>query len=347
VSGGRPQEFGLGFGGTLLPGEYRDLAMQVEEYGFSVATVFGDLMMQPPILPLATMATATSRLRLGVGCYTPWTLHPVEMAGQLAYLDLLSRGRCFMGIVRGAWMDQLGIEQKNALAAVSDCIEIVSQLLSGSTTGHSGDVYSLAPATTVNYPVFRARLPLMVGTWSPRLAELAGRKADEIQVGGCANVDVISVIREYLSPGIAQAGRSPEDVGVVLTAVTVVDEDRKAARAQARTEVALPFHVIASLDPTVDVDPEVLARMKPLLRSLQIEEAGRLIPDDVLNKFSFCGTPDDLISQAEEIYGAGAHRIEFDTPFGVTPQRGLDLLGRRVLPALRASMGIGGEARTP
>jgi 5,10-methylenetetrahydromethanopterin reductase len=341
MTGAHPQEFGLGFGGTLTPSEYRDLAVKVEEYGFSVATVFGDLMMQPPILPLATMATVTSRLRLGVGCFTPWTLHPVEMAGQLAYLDLLSQGRCFMGIVRGAWMDQLGIEQKNALAAVADSIEIVSQLLAGVTTGHEGEVFSLAPGTTVNYPVFRPRLPLMVGTWSPRLAELAGRKADEIQVGGCANVDVIPVIREYLKPGIDRAGRSPVDVGIVLTAVTVVDDDRAAARAQARTEVALPFHVIASLDPTVDVDPEVLERMKPLLRSLQIEEAGRLIPDDVLNKFSFCGTPDDLVAQSEEIYAAGAQRIEFDTPFGVTPQRGLELLGTRVLPALRASMGIG------
>ena len=341
MTGAHPQEFGLGFGGTLTPGEYRDLAIKVEEYGFSVATVFGDLMMQPPILPLATMAAVTSRLRLGVGCFTPWTLHPVEMAGQLAYLDLLSQGRCFMGIVRGAWMDQLGIEQKNALAAVADSIEIVSQLLAGVTTGHAGEVYSLAPGTTVNYPVFRPRLPLMVGTWSPKLAALAGRTANEIQVGGCANVDVIPVIREYLKPGIDQAGRSPDDVGIVLTAVTVVDEDRAAARAQARTEVALPFHVIASLDPTVDVDPEVLERMKPLLRSLQIEEAGRLIPDDVLNKFSFCGTPDDLIAQAEEIYAAGAQRIEFDTPFGVTPQRGLELLGTRVLPALRSSMGIG------
>ena len=71
MTGAHPREFGLGFGGTLTPGKYRDLAIEVEQNGFSVATVFDDLMMQTEILPLATIATVTSRLRLGVGCFTP------------------------------------------------------------------------------------------------------------------------------------------------------------------------------------------------------------------------------------------------------------------------------------
>ena len=76
-------QFGVGFGGTLPPGEYPALAVRLEQFGFDVATVFGDLMMQPPAMALASMAPATSRIQLGVGCYTPWTLHPVEIAGRL------------------------------------------------------------------------------------------------------------------------------------------------------------------------------------------------------------------------------------------------------------------------
>ena len=334
-------EFGLGLGGTLRPSEYRHLARDFERYGFSVATVFGDLMMQPPILPLLAMAEVTDRLRLGVGCFTPWTVHPVEMAGQLAYLDLASRGRAFMGIVRGAWLDQLAIDQVDAIGAVRDCVTIVRKLLAKDPTGYTGRHYSLAPDVVPNYPVFRPELPLMVGTWSPKLAAFAGEYGDEVQVGGCANADMVSVVREMVRVGTDSASRSVTDVRVVLTAVTVVDEDRSAARARARTEVALPFHVIATMDKTVDVDPEVLDRMKPLLRNMQIEEAGRLIPDDVLTKFSFCGTPDDLVEHSAEIYEAGAGRIEFDTPFGLTPADGLRLLGTRVLPALRADLGIG------
>ncbi len=332
-------EFGVGFGGTLPPSSYTELAQQLETDGFHVATVFGDLMMQPPAFPLATMAAATERLRLGVGCYTPWTLHPVEMAGQLAYLDHLSEGRVFMGMVRGAWMGQLRIDQKNALAAVHDCISIVRALLSGSPAGHEGTVFRLAPGTLPEYPVLRSRVPLMIGTWSPRLAAYAGEHADEVQVGGCANPDMVPVVREYVRVGSDAAGRPARDPRIVLTAVTVVDEDRAAARARARTEVALPFHVIAGMDRTFDVDPEVLERMEPLLRQGEIEAAGRLIPDDALTRFSFCGTPDEVVTQAAAIYERGASRIEFDTPFGLTPRRGIELLSEHVLTPLRRELG--------
>lgn len=334
-------EFGVGLGGTLRPSEYRELAEEFERFGFSVATVFGDLMMQPPILPLLTMAEVTTSLRLGVGCFTPWTMHPVEMAGQLAYLDVASRGRAFMGIVRGAWMDQLSIDQADAIGAVRDCVAIVRRMLEKDPSGYEGRHYSLAPGMVGHYPVFRPRMPLMVGTWSPRLAAFAGEAGDEVQVGGCANADMVPVVRDMVRVGTEAAARPIDDVRIVLTAVTVVDDDRAAARARARTEVALPFHVIATMDRTVDVDPEVLDRMKPLLRNMQIEEAGRLIPDDVLTKFSFCGTPEDLVEHACRIYEAGAGRIEFDTPFGLTPTDGLRLLGTRVLPALRNELGIG------
>lgn len=335
-----PAEFGVGIGGTLTPGEYPGLGRALEEHGFDVATAFGDLMMQPPALPLAAMAAATQRLRLGVGAYTPWTHHPVEIAGQLAYLDHLSDGRAFFGIVRGAWLDQLGLDTQRALPAIRDTVAIVRSLLREDGAGHDGSVYRLAPGTVPMYPVFRPSMPLMVGTWSPRLAEWAGAEGDEIQVGGCANADMVPVIRQRVRPGEIKAGRREGSVKIVVTAVTVVDEDGDAARGRARTEVALPFHVIARLDQTFDVDPTLLDRMGGLLAEHRVAEAGALIPDDVLRKFTFSGTPAEIIDQATGIYEAGATRIEFDSPFGLTPGSGIKLLGSQVLPALRAR-GIG------
>lgn len=330
-------EFGVGFGGTLPPSDYAELAARLEELGFGVVTVFGDLMMQPPALVLASMAGATDRIKLGVGCYTPWTLHPVEIAGQLAYLDHLSGGRAFMGIVRGAWLDQLFLDTSRSLAAVTDTVAIVQMLLAGSTDGYEGQVYSVAPGTTPMYPVLRPRIPLMVGTWSPRLAEFAGAHADQIQVGGCANPAMAPVVKEFVAVGEQAAERTPGSVDIVLTAVTVVDDDGDAARARARTEVALPFQVIAGFDRTLDVDPELLDKMAALLRSHEYEQAGRLIPDDLLDKFTFAGTPEEVASQAAAVYDAGVRRIEFDSPFGLTPARGVELLGTRVLPLLRGA----------
>lgn len=333
----RTVEFGVGLGGTLAPHEYPPLAARLEEYGFDVATVFGDLMMQPPAMVLASMAEATRRIHLGVGCYTPWTLHPVEIAGQLAYLDQLSQGRAFMGIVRGAWLDQLHLDTAKSLSAVTDTVAIVRALLAGAGEGHQGKVYSLAAGTTPLYPVLREHIPLMVGTWSPQLSKFAGLHADQVQVGGCANAAMAPIVRDFAAVGETAAGRAPGSVDIVLTAVTVVDEDGDAARAKARTEVALPFQVIAGLDRTVEVDAALLEKMETLLRNHHYVEAGRLIPDDLLDKFTFCGTPEEVAAHAAEVYDAGAHRIEFDSPFGLTPRAGVDLLGAKVLPMLRSA----------
>ena len=41
----------------------------------------------------------------------------------------------------------------------------------------------------------------------------------------------------------------------------------------------------------------------------------------------------------EALFEAGATRVEFGTPHGLTAARGIELLGRRVLPAVRAATG--------
>src|SRR5690242_6158895 len=111
----RGHEIGLGLAGSLLPADYAVIGRRAEDAGFDTITVFGDLMFQPPALVLHEIALVTERVRLGVAAYSPWTLHPVEVAGQVAYLDHVSGGRAFYGLVRGAWLDRLGIDQTKSL----------------------------------------------------------------------------------------------------------------------------------------------------------------------------------------------------------------------------------------
>ena len=54
----------------------------------------------------------------------------------------MSRGRAFYGLVRGAWLDRLGIDQTASLSAVRDTVEIVGRLLRGDETGYLGKVWT-------------------------------------------------------------------------------------------------------------------------------------------------------------------------------------------------------------
>lgn len=328
-------EVGLGVQSDKRPEEYASLARAAEGHGFDVVTVYSDLGYQPPIFPLLVMAAATERVRLGPSCLNPFSLAPFEIAGQTAALDLASSGRAFVGLARGAWLGDVGIAQDGPVVALREAAEVVARLLRRDASGFAGSRFSLAPGLVLRYEPERPRVPLLLGTWGPRTGALAGQIADEVKIGGSANPAMVEVMRSFVRAGAVRAGRPASDVRIVLGAVTVVDHDGEAARALARTEVAMYLAVVAGLDPTARVRAGLVSQVRSLVAAGAHEDAGALIPDDVLEKFAFAGTPSDVAAQARALAEAGAGRVEFGTPHGIDPARGVELLGSEVLPRVR------------
>jgi 5,10-methylenetetrahydromethanopterin reductase len=299
-------EVGLGLQSDKLPEEYATLARRAELAGFDVISVFHDLLFQPAIVPLTLIASATERVRLGPAALNPRTLHPVELAGQAAALDLASEGRAYLGLTSGAWLDRLGLDTAAPVERMAETAEIARRLFAGDRSGFSGAHFTLEPGTGFGYQPFRPHMPLMIGTWKPRMAALAGRIATEVKIGGCANPDMVRLMREWIGN---------DDVGIVVGAVTVVDEDGEAARVHAQREVGMYLEVVGRSDPTVTGPP-------------------------TLDRFAFAGTPDEVASHALRLFEAGAKRVEFGTPQGLTTAGGVELLCDAVLPQLHAA-GIG------
>jgi 5,10-methylenetetrahydromethanopterin reductase len=127
----------------------------------------------------------------------------------------------------------------------------------------------------------------------------------------------------------------------VVGAVTVVDRDGAAARALARRKAALYLPIIAQLDRTLDLDPALLERINAAAAAYDFDLAASYISDALLRRLAFAGTPDEVAEQAIDLYHAGASRIEFGTPHGLSEAEGLRLLGEGVLPALSASGVLG------
>lgn len=266
-------------------------------------SVFHDLLYQPAIGPLLLMARMTERIRLGPAALNPFTLHPYEIAGQIAMLDSVSGGRAYLGLAKGAWLDRLGVEEPRPLAALREAVAIVRALLAGDTAGVDGERFTLAPGTELAYPRARDQVPLLIGTWGHETARWAGTVADELKIGGSANPELLPVVRDWIA--------NPE-VRLVVGCVTVVDEDGSWARARA-AEVVQPYlDVVARHDPTLEpgAEPRV-------------------------ERFCIAGTPDEVAARVIELWDAGADRVELGTPQGRTPLAGVELICDRVLPLLR------------
>ncbi len=329
-------QLSIAFQTDKSPAEYIALARQVDEYPFHTVSVYCDAPNHPSYGPLLLMAPHIHRARLGPAAVSPFRIHPMDIAAETALLDALAPGRVYVGLARGAWLERHGINMPpKPLAAMREAVEIIYGLLGGSLEGYQGEYFTIHPQVRPPYPLPASRPALLLGTWGSRLAAYAGQTSDEVKVGGSANPEMVTVIRREIAKGERLAQRSSGSVGVVLGAVTVIDEDRQIARSAARQAVALYLPVVACLDPTVSVDPEQLARVQHLVDAGQPAQAGALISDELLEKFAFAGNPADIIRQAEAAFAAGAARVEFGTPHGIRPDEGVRLLGKRVLPAFR------------
>ena len=220
------------------------------------------------------MARVTERVRLGPAALNPFTLHPYEIAGQTAMLDLASGGRAYLGLVKGAWLDQLGLDEERPLVALREAVEIVQKLLAGDTSGVAGERFTLAPGTALAYDRVRPSVPLLIGTWGERTAAWAGTVADELKIGGSANPDLVPVVRGWA------ARRRPDRRRLRHGG----RRGRRWARERARAAVAPYLDVVARLDPTLELRP------------------GQEPP---LDRFTIAGTPEEVAAQGDRAVGGG------------------------------------------
>ncbi len=323
-------------------GAYGPLAATVESHGFDGISVYNDLLYQPAWLPLLEIARATERLTIGVAAVNPFTCHPLNIAGNIALIDEAANGRAYLGLARGGWLDFIGVEPKRSVTALREAFACVRHLLRQSKEPLAADLYPLAGGDSLRWSILRSEIPFLLGSWGPSTIRACIHEISEIKIGGSANSAVLPHFRGLVNTALAKAADAPatqptkRQIDLCIGAVCIVDEDGAAARAHIKREVALYLPIVAKLDPTLDLDPALVARIQAAADSYDFDGAARLISDDLLERFAFAGTPEQVADHAARLFDAGADRVEFGTPHGLTPERGLELLGTRVLPALRA-----------
>jgi 5,10-methylenetetrahydromethanopterin reductase len=333
------REISIAFQTDKTAAEYAALARQVNKYDFDVVTVYCDLPFHTPYAPLMLMAPHIEHARIGVAANAPSRIHPLDIAAQTALLAEIARGGVYVGVARGAWLEDHGIhEQQPSIQAIREAVDTVRYMLSGQTGGYKGQVYTLAEYVHAPYSLPDYSVPILIGSWGRKLCALAGEIADEVKVGGSTNPDLVSVIQSYIAAGEQLANRAKGHVQVVMGAVSVLDEDRDLARHAAKRAVALYLPVVAPLDPTVTIEPELIERIRLRNQYNEKDEAASLISDDLLERFAFAGDADDLINHALRLFEAGVGRVEFGTPHGLKSHTGIQLLGEKVIPALRKTI---------
>lgn len=202
--------------------EWVDLVKRVDDAGFDMlvtADHIGGCLS--PLLPLATAAEVSDRLRLGVMVLNNDFHPPSLLARDVATLDLLSEGRVELGLGAGHAQpeyERAGIRFDRARVRVGrleEAVVVLRRLLDGETVRFSGDHYQLVNERCDPPPV-QSHVPLLVGGGGRRVLGLAARHADAVGFTGLGRTHADG---QRHDPAGFRADQVDEDVAAVrLTA---------------------------------------------------------------------------------------------------------------------------------
>ena len=178
---------------------------------------------------IAGLAAAVPRLRLGT-LVSPTTVHhPALLAKRAATIDQMSGGRFVLGLGAGWQVNEhaaYGIDlmaPKDRVDRFAEAIEIVRSLLAGGRTTVTGRHFTVTDAPCDPMPV-QSRLPILVGTGSPRMLRLTARFADEWNTWG--DPTTVAEKKALLDRACEAEGRDPSTMGTSAQAlVFLVDDD--------------------------------------------------------------------------------------------------------------------------
>lgn len=185
----QPFRFGVVSSGLQSGAEWTARARRVEELGYSTLFVVDRLPVPlAPLTALAMAAAATSSLRIGSHVFCNDYRHPVLLAKEIATLDLLSHGRCELGLGTGTGesdFEQLGLTFDSAGTRVSrleEALQIIKAFLSGETVNYAGKYYTITNLKSPLRPVQQPHPPIFIGSAGKRMLSIAAREADIIAV---------------------------------------------------------------------------------------------------------------------------------------------------------------------
>jgi probable F420-dependent oxidoreductase len=160
-------------------------ARRAEGMGFAALVVPDHLIEQlSPIPALATIASATKRLRIGAFVHNNDLRHPAVLAQDLASLDVLSGGRLDVAIGAG-WRrveyEAIGLPFDPAAvrqARLREAVAVLKGCFGEKPFSFEGEHYTIRDLDGYPKPVQRPHPPFFIGGGGRATLALAGREAN-------------------------------------------------------------------------------------------------------------------------------------------------------------------------
>ncbi len=170
-----------------------------------------------PIVSLAYVAGATTRIRLGTSVLLMPYYTPVMLAKQLATLDIVSRGRLDVGLGIGWSRDEyeaVGVPYEHRGRRGDEFLRCLKAIWTQDVVEFHGEFYTVPRARVEPKPVQKPHPPITIGGYSSAVVQRAVTLADGFN-GGNVPLDRVAPLVKELRMAAQAAGRDPSTLHVV------------------------------------------------------------------------------------------------------------------------------------
>ena len=158
-----------------VAGHTLDMVQMADAGGFHIVWAAEHHALEMTIAPnpfsiLTWWAGETNRIRLGTACVAAAYWHPIKVAGEAAFLDLISGGRLEFGIGSGAYQREFdrmhaGLKQPDAWRYMQEMLPAVRALWQGDYE-HKGEFWSFPTSTSCPKPL-QKEVPVWIAARAP------------------------------------------------------------------------------------------------------------------------------------------------------------------------------------
>ena len=200
-----------------------DVVLLAEHHFWAEASAWGS-----PLLALAGIAQRTKTIKLGTGVLLLPLYHPVHVAEDAAFLDMMSGGRLILGLGLGYIPEEFDIFQvslRERASRLEEGTKVIQRLWSEETVDFEGKHYRFKNATVLPRPVQKPRPPIILGGWAEKAVARAAALADGWMSGPSGHLERLKVCRKVFFETWTRRGRDPKEAEIFILREVYVDEN--------------------------------------------------------------------------------------------------------------------------
>jgi len=316
-----------------------EMVKMADAAGFEIAWAAEHHALEMTIAPnpfqiLTWWGEHAKNIRLGVGVVNAAYWHPIDLAGEAAFLDLTSEGRLEFGIGSGAYQREFdrmfpGLDQKDGWRYMQEMLPVVKELWKGDYA-HDGEFWHFPTSTSCPKPL-QQEVPIWVAARAPITFDYAVEHGCNIMSWPLTMpMSEAESYRGRLDDAIAKNGGNFNGTWAMMrhTAVYETEEGRQRALAAIRVQLAMFGNLMTKTGEVHNGFPDTV-------NAEELEGNFRVDPVMLEENLMF-GTPETVIEKLKLYEALGVDAFIYYASMGMDmdqQKESLKLFIDKVMPA--------------